>query len=109
MDFWQTLVAFVVGGVVTLITQLILERGRERRAQLRRSANAETETKMAARLVVLDLISVLSLLQAARETGRWWNALQLPVAAWEANSQTLSRALSDEIWRSVGSTFAGAR
>ncbi|MCW2980489.1 MAG: hypothetical protein JWO14_2216 [Solirubrobacterales bacterium] len=108
MTFLQTLVAFLLGGVVTLTTQLILEARRESRSRIQRDEETETETKMAARLIVLDLISMLALLKAARQTGRWWNALQLPTTAWDSHSEALSRVLSDEIWRTVGSTFAGA-
>jgi hypothetical protein len=108
MNFGQTLVAFLVGGAVTLATQLILEALREKRAGRRRAEATETEVKMAARLVVLDLISMLALLRGARETGRWWSALLLPLGAWESYGQALSRELDDEAWRMVGATFAGA-
>jgi hypothetical protein len=108
MTFFHTLVAFLLGGVVTLTTQLILEARRESRSRIQRDEETETETKMAARLIVLDLISMLALLKAARQTGRWWNALQLPATAWDSHSEALSRVLSDEVWRTVGSTFAGA-
>jgi hypothetical protein len=108
MSFWQTLAAFLVGGAVTLLTQLILDARREKKSGERATTAEETETKMGARLVLLDLISVLSLLKAARQTGRWWSAQQLPVGAWEAHSPALSRTLPDQTWRMVGSTFAGA-
>jgi hypothetical protein len=108
MSFWQTLAAFLVGGVVTLLTQVIIDGRREKKGSERAAAAEETETRMGARLVLLDLISMHSLLKSARETGRWWSALQLPVAAWETHSPTLSRTLPDQTWRTVGSTFAGA-
>jgi hypothetical protein len=108
MSFGQTLVAFLVGGVVTLLTQLILEGLRDRRVGRRRTEKTETEVKMAARLVVLDLISMLALLRGARETGRWWSALLLPLGAWESYGQALSRELDDDAWRMVGATFSGA-
>jgi hypothetical protein len=108
VSFPQTLVAFVVGGAVTLAGQLILESLREKRAGGRRDDERSTEAKMAARLVVLDLISILALVRGARQTGRWWSALLLPLGAWEVYGQALSRELDDDAWRMVGATFAGA-
>lgn len=108
MTFLQTLAAFLVGGAVTLATQLLLDSRRERKSQDRADAASRIETKMAARLVILELISMLALLKAAQRTGRWWNALQLPVSAWQVHSHALSRSLPDATWRTVGSTFAGA-
>jgi hypothetical protein len=108
MSFVETLAAFVIGGGATLGTQLILEARRERQAARQEGRAREAEMRTAARLVVLDLISMLALLKAARETGRWWSALRLPVAAWESHSEALSRELDDGTWRMVGATFAGA-
>jgi hypothetical protein len=108
MSFLQTLAAFLVGGAVTLLTQLILDARREKKSGERATTAEEAEIRMGARLVLLDLISALSLLTATRQTGRWWSALQLPVSAWEGHSPILSRTLPDQTWRIVGSTFAGA-
>jgi hypothetical protein len=108
VSFVQTLLAFVIGGAVTLVTQLILEARREKSARRLGDLTTEREVKAAARLVVLDLISMLALLRAARQTGRWWSELRLPTAAWKSHSGTLSRELDDQTWRMVGSTFAGA-
>jgi len=108
MSFLQTLAAVAIGGLITLTTQWALDWRRESRRREQREADTQTEAKMAARLVVLDLISMLSLLKGARETGRWWNALLLPVGAWQTHAETLSRILPDQVWRTVGSTFAGA-
>jgi hypothetical protein len=108
MSFLQTLAAVLVGGGVTLLAQLVMERRREKIDRRRQDDESEVQTRMAARLVVLDLISMLSMLKSAQETGRWWNELQLPVGAWLAHSEALSRSLADRTWRVVGSTFAGA-
>jgi hypothetical protein len=96
VSFPQTLLAFVAGGAVTLAGQLILETLRESRAADRRDDEGMTEAKMAARLVILDLISILALVRGA------------PLGAWEAYGQTLSRELDDDAWRMVGATFACA-
>lgn len=107
-QFLQTLSAFLLGGLVSLTIQFALELRRERGEKKRSEAIARTETRMAARLVLLDLITILPLLESSRETGRWLSSLELPVEHWDAHSALLSRSLEDRAWRTLGSTLAGA-
>jgi hypothetical protein len=110
----NTTIGVVAGGVVTYATQRGLDgrreqrqRERERRAEQLAIDDAELDTRMAARLVFMDLLAVFTLLRSSREAKRWWIALGLPTDAWEQHRETLCRALGDQPFRLVGSTFTG--
>jgi hypothetical protein len=106
--FLQTLCAFLLGGLVSLGIQFTLELRREQAELDRVQALAKTETRMAARLVLLDLISMLPLLESSQQTGRWLSSLELPVDQWGTHCALLSRSLEDTTWRTLGATFSGA-
>jgi hypothetical protein len=110
----NTTIGVAVGGLVTYATQRGLDGRRERRARERedraekRAINdAELDTRMAARLVFMDLLAVFTLLRSSREVKRWWIALALPTRAWEQHRQMLCRDLGDRAFRLIGSTFTG--
>ena len=108
-----SLLGVVAGGVITYATQRGLdgrreqrEREREARAEQRSTKDTELTTKAAARLVFMDLLSVFTFLRSSRDVSRWWIQMLLPAGAWEQHRQQLSRVLSDQAFRKVGSTFA---
>jgi hypothetical protein len=112
--FVGPLLGVVAGGVVTYATQRGLdarrasrELEREARAGQRAAEATELTTKAAARLVFADLLAIFTFLRSSREVRRWWIALLLPSGGWERHRDELCRALSDQAFRLLGSTFAG--
>jgi hypothetical protein len=93
MTFIQTLGAVVVGGLITLCGQLSLEIWRELRLRKLNAEKSRDEMRVAARLVILDLVAMLPLLEAAGETSRWWTQLELPVGAWDSHPSLNLRRL----------------
>jgi hypothetical protein len=110
----NTTIGVVAGGVVTYATQRGLDgrreqrqRERETRAEQLATDDSELNTRMAARLVFMDLLAVFTLLRSSRDVNRWWIQLGLPTDAWKQHRETLCRALGDHPFRLVGSTFTG--
>jgi hypothetical protein len=110
----NSLLGVVAGGAVTYASQRGLdgrregrEREREERAEERAAADTELTTKAVARLVFVDLLSIFTYLRSSREVNRWWIAVLLPDSAWKQHREQLCRALNDQAFRVLGSTFGG--
>lgn len=109
---FNSLIGVVAGGALTYTTQRGLdgrrerrEREREARSEKRATEDIERANKAVARLVFVDLLSIFTYLRSSREINRWWISILLPNGAWEQHREQLCRALSDQAFRVVGSTF----
>jgi hypothetical protein len=110
----SSLVGVVVGGAVTYAGQRGLDGRREgregeweQRAENRATDAEGLTTTAAARLVFLDVFSVFTFLRSSRDSKRWWIEVLLKTDAWDRHREQLCRALSGDVFRQVGSTFAG--
>ncbi len=102
------LVGVVVGGVVTYAGQRSLELRRDRRQEAREASGDRAATRLAARLVLVELLTIVSWLKAYKATGQWWTRPRLPDDAWVEHGAQLSRVLGDDEWRKVAPVFNGA-
>jgi hypothetical protein len=100
-----TLLAVVIGGGITYLTQSRLDDRRASREAARESAAANTELRVAKRLLLeeLDTIalhykSLVDRSQYPQPLSPARGALFLPTTAWEDNKRTLAAALSDDEW-----------
>lgn len=102
------LLGVVVGGVLTYAGQRSLDSLRDKRAEAREASGERAATRLAARLVLVELLSTVSWLKAYKATGQWWTRTRLPDDAWVEHGAQLSRVLDDEEWRKVAPVFNGA-
>ena len=91
-----TFVAVVLGGVISVLSQVTLDTTRAR-AEARRKSK---EINAAIRVVRFTFYSAEYVLKEALETGRWWSpADELSVAAAGEDLHTLATMLPEEHWR----------
>jgi hypothetical protein len=100
-----TLLAVLVGGVVSWFVESGLAR---RRARDEREAEAEaaerlieTEARAAARVLQSDLSAAASRLQSMVERQRWLSFYSLAPASWAAGQASLAKRLDPEAWAGV--------
>jgi hypothetical protein len=100
-----TLLAVIVGGVVSWFVQSGLAR---RRAQDERKAEAEaaerlidTEARAAARVLQSDLSAAASRLLSMVERGQWLSFYMLAPASWGTVQASLAKRLDPEAWSRV--------
>ena len=91
-----TFIAVVLGGVISVLSQVTLDTTRAR-AEARRKSK---EINAAIRVVRFTFYSAEYVLKEALETGRWWSpADELSVAAAGEDLRTLATVLPEEHWR----------
>jgi hypothetical protein len=107
-----TLLAVVVGGLVSWIAQRWLADKRvERERQVAKdqaTADAavqaridEAEMRTAARLIQADLSVAAGHLKAIVRTGEWAEYLRLDLPHWDAEQRTLAKRLDRDDWQAV--------
>jgi hypothetical protein len=91
-----TLVAVVVGGVITMLAQIVLD---SVRARAQRAARRD-EIRAAVRVIRFHFYAAQHVLKAALETGLWWSgAAGLDLAAAGESLQMLAGLLPEQQWR----------
>ena len=91
-----TLVAVVVGAVITMLAQIVLD-GLRARAQ---KAARRDEIRAAIRVIRFHFYAAQHLLKAALESGLWWSgAAGLDLAAAGESLQVLAGLLPEDQWR----------
>ena len=91
-----TLLAVVVGGVITLLAQIALERLKESRKKRRKNE----QSRAAVRVIRFHFFAAEHVLKRCLETGFWWSsAAGLNVAAAGEALDTSRRARPEEQWR----------
>jgi hypothetical protein len=92
----DTFVAVVLGGVISILSQVALDVTRAR-AQARKNRK---EIMTAVRVIRFMLYSAQHVLKEALETGRWWSPSdELNVAAAGEDLRALAELLPEEHWR----------
>jgi hypothetical protein len=101
-----TFVAVVLGGVISVLSQVALDVTRAR-AQARKNRK---EIMTAVRVIRFMLYSAQHMLREALETGRWWSPSdELNVAAAGEDLRALAELLPEEHWRIyTGAARAGS-
>lgn len=105
MPTWLvTLLAVVVGGLLSYFVQVRLEGRREQRGRERERAADDAEMRVAMRLMLEDLDTINSHFEWLVQRGKYSVVTDavtdffLPVEAWETNRPTLARGLPDAQW-----------
>lgn len=110
---FATLLAVLVGGVISWITQARLA---ERRAEYERQEQAEaaeqlmtTAARAAARVLQSDLSTAASRLASMVDDGRWLSFERLGPPSWELVHSSLAKRLQPEAWETVAEAAMGLR
>jgi hypothetical protein len=91
-----TLLAVVIGGVITLLAQIALERLNESRKKRRK----DEQSRAAVRVIRFHFFAAEHVLKRCLETGFWWSsAAGINVAAAGEALDTLAELLPEEQWR----------
>jgi hypothetical protein len=108
VSYVVTLLAVVVGGLLTYLTQWRLDGRRAKREADREQAQAEAELRVAKRLLLEELDTLALQHQLLVNQGHYPQPLStargaslFPTEAWEANKRTLAGALSDDEWAAL--------
>lgn len=90
------LIGVVIGGTLTGVVTFVLERRRERRAEM-----------SALRLLELDLRDAGGKIEAVVDRGEWWHRsnLELPTAAWRDHRYLLASRLDHGDWQEIAEAF----
>jgi hypothetical protein len=108
--FVSTLVGAVVGGAVSLGTTLLVERQRSKNAQKADVHRDEITTRLAARLIALELSEIESVLHVVlKQTPFEWPPtpdFHFRTAAWETHAADLAKTLSGADWQVVALPYS---
>ena len=116
MPQWaSTLLAVFIGGLLTFLTQWLIERRRAASERQHDAARVAVELRIAMRLVLDDLDAIALHYRMLADDGRYPDArdeeesrLYFPTAAWDANKRTLAAELSNEQWGALSGEMHGA-
>jgi hypothetical protein len=110
---WSTLIGAVVGGALSLIGTVLVERRRGKNAEQAETRARRMEGKLAARLIVAELEDAQSVLRVvlARETYSWPPSedFEFQTTAWDAHSAALAAAVPDKEWELVAAPYFSLR
>jgi hypothetical protein len=112
-SFWPTAIGAVIGGGVSLVTTLLVERQKRKAADERDRQRLLADAELAARVVILELRDVESVLRVSleRDPFRWppTPGYSFSTKAWDEHGGHLGTVLPDPIWDAVSvpySTYA---
>jgi hypothetical protein len=110
---WSTLIGAVVGGALSLIGTVLVERRRGKNAELAERRGRQVEGKLAARLIVAELEDAQSVLRVvlARERYSWppSDDFEFQTAAWDAHAAALAAAVPDSEWELASAPYFSFR
>jgi hypothetical protein len=100
-----TLLGVIVGGIVTYASQHALDTRRATREEAAADAASERATRRAARLVLWELLEVITYMNGTLESNGWLADVRLPHEAWLQEQGRLSGFLDDAEWRMVATAY----
>jgi hypothetical protein len=90
----------LVGGIITALSNLVIERQRRKQVDEARDAENSRELRQAVRIVLEQLsANSRSMLEAASQGAPWDGSTPLRTGAWLEHQTILAGYLSDEAWR----------
>ena len=96
----------VVGGVLTVTGNLLIEWSRGKTAARAREASEQRAVRQATRVLLEESSGIQSRILHSARTGLTWRADEpLPVVAWTAYRDHLAAQVSDEAWRHAASAY----
>jgi hypothetical protein len=109
-SFWSTLLGAVVGGAVSLGTTLLVERQRSKAAGKAEDRRTLADARLAARVVVLELRDMESVLRVAigRSPFEWppTAGFEFQTTAWKAHADQLGAIIPDAEWDAVAAPYS---
>ena len=101
------LLGTVVGGALTVVANLLIERGRMRREAAAAAERDAREGRRASRLVGAELGAAAEAIAEALRVGRYWpqGARRLTASAWTDHAGLLAATLSDDEWERVAGAY----
>jgi len=110
---WSTLIGAVVGGALSLLGTILVERQRGKTTNKTERRRQELEGRLAARLTVVELEDARSILRVAlaRKPYRWppSDDFEFEIGAWLAHSAALAAAVPDRQWELVAGPYFSYR
>jgi hypothetical protein len=110
---WSTLIGAVVGGALSILGTLLVERQRGKAATRQADRHRQMEGRLAARLIVAELEDARSVLRVVieREPYAWppSNGFQFEGRAWAAHGGALAAAVPDKQWELVAGPYFSYR
>lgn len=109
-SFWPAVIGAVVGGTISLLTTLLVERQKTRRVAEEERMKRLAEAQLAARVIALELADVRSVLRATvdRSPFAWPPSpdFQFPVEAWSKYSAQFAATAQDALWNQVALAYS---
>jgi hypothetical protein len=102
--FAETIVAVLVGGALTFVSALLLDRRRERAAQAREHHEAGLELRVASRLLRGELLDGMAAMEGVLIDGRW-PSFPAPVEQWRLHANTIARGLDHATWAQIAIAY----
>jgi hypothetical protein len=108
LDSLVTVLAVVVGGVLTYFVQARLDERKSDRERKKEQAAADAESRVAIRLEAEEL-DMIALHHAIIALGGVYPVTppDFPTTTWEANKRTLAASVDDETWKEVAMFMHG--
>jgi uncharacterized protein (DUF2062 family) len=108
----STLIGAVVGGTLSLLGTVLVERQRNKAADKAEHRRRQLEGRLAARLIAAELEDAQTVLRVALQNPYSWppNAdFQFQMGAWSAHSAALADAVPDSQWELVAGPYFSYR
>lgn len=108
----STLIGAVVGGTLSLLGTVLVERQRNKAADKTERRRRQLEGRLAARLIAAELEDAQTVLRVALQDPYSWppNAdFQFQMGVWSAHSAALADAVPDSQWELVAGPYFSYR
>lgn len=110
---WSTLIGALVGGALSLLGAILVERQRGKTADKTECRRQELEGRLAARLIVAELEDARSILRVAlaKKLYRWppSDDFEFEIGAWSTHSAALAAAVPDRQWELIAGPYFSYR
>jgi hypothetical protein len=108
----STLIGAVVGGTLSLLGTVLVERQRNKAADKTEHRRRQLEGRLAARLIAAELEDAQTVLRVALQDPYSWPpsaGFQFQMGAWSAHSAALADAVPDSQWELVAGPYFSYR